>query len=91
MDEGIGDILFIYLEQIIHFNVRITYWNIGTSNFLFYVNGNLFMLILIIDGYVIYIINLFKFCLIMLINKVFFSFVFVLMKLFINVYLNYVI
>ena len=42
------DKLVFILEQIILFNLGITFWNIGTSNFLFYVKGKLFMLILIL-------------------------------------------
>ena len=64
MDEGIG-YSKVYLGTDFLINLGITFWNIGTSNFLFYVKGNLFMLILFIYGYVIYIINLFRFCLIM--------------------------
>ena len=63
MDEGIGDILEIYIGTDFLINLGITFWNIGTSNFLFYVKGKLYILILFIDGYVIYIINLFRYCL----------------------------
>ena len=78
MDEGIGDILEIYIWTDFLINFGITFWNIGTSNFLFYVKGKLFMLILFIDGYVIYIINLFRYCLLNWIIYVIIKFDFIL-------------